>query len=163
MKWYNREFPSKEVLTGFAEKVPEINVSALRLLLQILQAANQIQHDIYDALEKEHKLSEGKLAVMILLYFACDGISPSQLADKAGVTRATISAMLHRMIRDGLAYSFSDAEDGRGKVVSLTELGRRFMQEILPDHFLRVARLMNKLNQAEQEQLVQLLQKINAE
>lgn len=164
MRWYNRELPSREVLTGVAERVPELNVSAVQLLLQILQVANEIQHHIYDVLEKKYKLSEGKLAVMIILYIAAaDGISPSQLADKAGVTRATISAMLHRLSRDGLATSFSDSADGRGKVVSLTPQGRRFMEGILPDHYLRIAQMMNKLDQTEQAHLVRLLKKMNAQ
>ncbi|MDF2633643.1 MAG: transcription regulator [Pelosinus sp.] len=155
-----REFPTREALRQFAKQIPAINVSAVELLLQFLQTSFEIQHYIFDILEKKYKLSEGKLMVMIILYQSSNGIAPSKLAEKACVTRATISAMLHRMIRDGLACSFSNSTDGRAKVVALTEKGRVFMDEILPEHFLRTARLMNNLTEEEQIQLVQLLKKI---
>lgn len=157
-----REFPTREALHQFAEVIPEINVSAVEVLLQFLQASFEVHHDIFDILEKKYRLSEGKLMVMIILYKSVKGIAPSQLADKAGVTRATISAMLQRMIRDGLACSFSDATDGRAKLVALTETGRKFMDEILPEHFLRIARLMNNLTEEERNTLVRLLKKIKA-
>lgn len=157
-----REFPTREALRKFAKQIPEINVSAVELLLQFLQTSFEIQHYIFDILERNYKLSEGKLGVMIILYQSSDGISPSKLAEKACVTRATISAMLQRMSRDGLACSFSALKDGRGKVVALTEKGRVFMDQILPQHFLRTARLMNNLTEEEQNTLVYLLKKIKA-
>ncbi len=100
--------------------------------------------------------------VMMILYQSLEGIAPSTLAEKAGVTRATISAMLRRMIRDKLACSFSDSADGRRKLVGLTEKGRAFLDEILPDHFKREARLMNNVSEEERITLVQLLKKIKA-
>lgn len=158
-----REFPTRAMLQEFAQEIPEMNVASVEIMLQILKASNEIQYHIYDILEKKYKLSEGKLMVMIIMYRSSEGISPSNLAERAGVTRATISAMLQRMIRDGLAFSYSDASDGRGKVVTLTEEGRSFMDEILPDHFLRTARLMDRFTQEEQVQLVKLLEKIKLE
>ncbi len=157
-----REFPTREALRQFAKQIPEINVPAVELLLQFVQTSYEIQHYIFDILEKNYKLSEGKLGVMIILYQSSNGISPSKLAEKACVTRATISAMLQRMIRDGLACAFFDSSDGRGKFVALTEKGRGFMDAILPEHFLRTARLMNNLTEEEQNTLVQLLKKIKA-
>lgn len=34
------------------------------------------------------------------------------------------------------------------------------MQEVLPSHYLRVSKLMEKLTQAEQEELIRLLRKL---
>lgn len=155
-----RELPSREALWQFAKQFPEINVSSVEVLLQLLQASFEIQHCIIDVLEKKHKVSDGKLTVMIILYQSENGIAPSKLAEKACVTRATISVMLQRMIRDGLAATFSDSSDGRGKVVALSEKGRAFMDEILPEHFLRTARLMSNLTEEERNELVRLLRKI---
>jgi DNA-binding MarR family transcriptional regulator len=90
------------------------------------------------------------------------GIAPSELAAKVGVTRATISNMLRRMERDGLVDIRPAEQDGRGKVVSLTKAGRDFMEEILPPHYLRVSKLMEKLSEAEQKELIMLLEKLSA-
>ena len=157
-----REFPTREALREFADQVSGIDVSAAEVLLQIIQTFYEIHQYIYDVLERKYKISEGKLVVMIVLYQATEGIAPSTLAEKAGVTRATISAMLRRMIRDGLACSLLDSTDGRRKLVALTEYGRKFLQEVLPEHFRREALLMNRLTEEERGLLVQLLKKVKA-
>jgi len=154
--------PTREALYQFAKLMPEIDVSAAEVVLQILQTSNEIRQQIFDILERKYKLSEGKLMVMMILYESSEGIAPSTLAGKAGVTRATISAMLQRMIRDRLACSFLDSTDGRRKLVALTENGREFLREILPGHFMRETRLMDNLTEEERMTLVQLLKKIAA-
>ena len=52
------------------------------------------------------------------------------------------------------------ADDGRGKVVLLTAEGIAFMEEILPPHYLRVTKLMEKLSGFEQKELIYLLKKL---
>lgn len=158
-----REFPTREALRQFSNQMPGIDVSAAEVLLQILQTSYEIRQQVFDILEKTHKLSEGKLMVMIILYQSPEGIAPSTLAEKAGVARATISAMLRRMIRDNLACALSDSTDGRRKLVALTGKGRLFLNEILPEHFTREARLMNNITEEERRTLVQLLKKIKAQ
>lgn len=155
-----RFIPTREMLEKDAKIVPEINPSSVIAMLRILEAASEIQHAIFDVLEREHQLSEGKLHVMIVLHQEVDGLAPSQLAERAGVTRATISAMLHRMTRDGLIYSVSDSNDGRAKKVCLTEKGRNFMDAVMPGHSLRITKLMRRLSEKEQEELIVLLKKI---
>lgn len=152
--------PSREILEKHAQVIPEIEPSSVLAMLQVLQVSAQIQHAIIDVLEKEHQLSEGKLYVMIILHQETTGIAPSEVAEQVGVTRATISAMLRRMIRDGLVYSFSDAIDGRAKKICLTAKGRQFMNDILPEHYLRITKLMGNLSEKEQEDLIFLLKKI---
>lgn len=155
-----REIPTREALQDFAEQIPEINVAAVQFLLQFLNTSAEIHRCIFDVLEKDYRISEGKFTVMIILYQSPDGISPSKLAEKASVTRATISVMLQRLIRDGLACSFAGCSDGRAKLVALTEEGRALMAKVLPDHFLRTAKLVEDLTEAELGTLLTLLKKI---
>lgn len=157
-----RLIPSKDLLEKHAKIMPQIDPSSVLAMLEILQAADEIQHAILDILEKKYQLSKGKLHVMIILHHHVqqEGITPSCLADKVGVTRATISAMLRRMKRDGLIYSFSDLEDGRGKKVCLSEKGWNFLNEVLPGHYLRITNLMGNLSETERETLIKLLKKI---
>ena len=68
-------------------------------MLRISQAAEIIRSSINDVLAKQYHLSQGKLRVMIVLHQNPEGIAPSQLAEKTGVTRATITTMVKRMVR----------------------------------------------------------------
>ena len=153
-------FPIRKELEAIQHQIPEINPAAVMAMLRILQTSTAIRDQIFVKLEQKHQLSEGKLSVMMVLYEHPEGVAPSVLAENAGVSRATISVMLHRMLRDKLIRLNSDREDGRGKLVHLTPAGRKFLSGILPEHFLRISQTMGRLNQDEQEQLIVLLQKL---
>ena len=109
-------FPTREELEKHARIIPEIEPSAVLAMLRISQAAEIIRSSINDVLAKQYHLSQGKLRVMIVLHQSPEGIAPSQLAEKTGVTRATITTMVKRMVRDGLTTVVIDQEDKRGKI-----------------------------------------------
>ncbi|MBQ7497478.1 MAG: MarR family transcriptional regulator [Selenomonas sp.] len=152
--------PTWEELQRHRELVAEINPSAVIAMLRIKQAAEEIQQEIMDVLQVEYHLSEGKFCVLVVLHQHGEGIAPSVLAEKVGVTRATISSMLQRMERDGLVAVKADKADARSKKVKLTRAGNDFMQEILPPHYLRVSKLMEKLSEEEQKEVIRLLHKL---
>ena len=159
----------RELVPTFAElerhkkMVPEINPAAVIAMLGIKTASEEIQQSILDVLQRDYQLSEGKFCALVVLHqYGKEGIAPSLLAAKVGVTRATISNMLQRMERDGLVDIRPAEQDGRGKIVKLTQAGCDFMEEILPPHYLRVSKLMEKLTEDEQKKLIMLLEKLSA-
>ena len=157
------EIPTLEELTQHAQTIQEINPSAVIAMLRIMQASKEIKYSIIDVLEKDYQISEGKFHVMIILHKAEQGMAPSELADKVGVTRATISVMLRRMMRDNLVIIVTDNNDARSKRVCLTKTACEFMDRILPEHYLRITRLMGKLSAREQAELIFLLKKLAAD
>ena len=155
--------PSFAELERHKELVPEINPAAVIAMLRIKTVSEEIQDSILDVLQQTYHLSEGKFCALIVLHQRGEkGMAPSELAEKVGVTRATISNMLQRMERDGLVDIRPAEQDGRGKIVNLTQTGCDFMEEILPPHYLRVSKLMEKLTEDEQKKLIMLLEKLSA-
>ncbi|MBQ1868745.1 MULTISPECIES: MarR family winged helix-turn-helix transcriptional regulator [Selenomonas] len=153
--------PAWEELERHKRIIPEINPAAVIAMLGIKMVGEEIQQSILDVLQKEYNLSEGKFCALVVLHQHSEtGIAPSDLAEKVGVTRATISNMLQRLERDGLVVIRPAADDGRGKIVFMTEEGAAFMEKILPPHYLRVTRLMEKLSEPEQKELIYLLKKL---
>jgi DNA-binding MarR family transcriptional regulator len=153
--------PSFAELERHKELVPEINPAAVIAMLRIKTVSEEIQDSILDVLQQTYHLSEGKFCALIVLHQRGEkGMAPSELAEKVGVTRATISNMLQRMERDGLVAVKADKADARSKKVKLTRAGNDFMQEILPPHYLRVSRLMEKLSEDEQKEVIRLLHKL---
>ena len=152
--------PTWEELARHKELVPEIEPAAVIAMLGIKQAAEDIQQSILDVLQQQYHLSEGRFCALIVLHQNREGVAPSQLAAKVGVTRATISNMLQRLERDGMIDVVPAAGAGRGKVARLTAQGIAFMDEILPPHYLRVTQLMERLTEAEQQELIRLLRKL---
>jgi DNA-binding MarR family transcriptional regulator len=96
------------------------------------------------------------------LYTATQDIPPSEFAERANVTRATITGLLDGLEREGLVQRQPHPKDRRMLVVHLTHQGRELMQNILPEHFCRTKKLMETLTAAEKKNLVRLLQKLRA-
>ena len=132
-------------------------------MMGIRNAATNIQNAVTDVLFREYQLSEGKFCVLVVLHQNTEGISPSVLADKVGVARATVSAMLMRLTRDDMVTVTTDTVDGRGKKVALTPKGRAFMDDLLPAHYLRITKIMGKLTETEQKELFRLLAKLGTD
>ncbi|MFV0636848.1 MarR family winged helix-turn-helix transcriptional regulator [Mitsuokella sp.] len=153
--------PSWEELEHHKKIVPEIKPAAVIAMLEVKQAGEDVQRAILDVLQQEYHLSEGKFCCLIVLHQNPQGIAPSEIAQKVGVTKATISNMLMRMERDGDICVKQAAEDARKKLICLTDKGRTFMDKILPEHYLRVTKLMEKLTEEEQKELIRLLKKMS--
>lgn len=155
--------PTRDELERHRKLIPEIDPSAVIAMLRIMRTGQQIQHAVLDVLQQEYGMSEGKFCAMVVMHQYKEGISPSALAGRVGVTRATISNMLQRLERDGMVLLRAADGDGRCKMAQLTDKGRALMQEVLPPHYLRVSQLMSRLSESEQREIIYLLQKLTGE
>ena len=86
--------------------------------------------------------------------------TPAELADAAGVTRATMTGLVDTLERDGLVRRVPDKEDHRMMSVVLTPKARQFLAGMLPGHFQLMAALTSTLSESERQTLVALLNKI---
>lgn len=152
--------PSRAELERHARIVPEIHPNEVLAMLTILQTAGTIQSRIMDILQRNYRLSEGKLCVLIQLHQTPEGCAPSTLAERAGITRASVSVMIRNLQTEGLISLVSEDEDRRTKCVRLTEKGRTLMETVLPEHYLRITKLMSRLTEDEQKTLIGLLGKM---
>ena len=69
---------------------------------------------------------------------------------------------LDRLERAGLVERRPDPNDRRGKLIALTEAGRRVIDETIGRHVANEERLLSVLTPAEQETLDALLRKLIA-
>lgn len=152
--------PTEEELKRHARVVPEIDPSSVLTMLHIIDAYGKIRHQIMDVVERDYNLSEGKLIVMASLYQEQKPLALSVIAQRVGVTKATITTMIQRMVRDGLVTIMASPDDGRSKLAALTETGMTLMNQVLLDHYGRISKLMERLSTDEQQQLRSLLEKI---
>src|SRR5688500_15850552 len=108
--FYLRDLPKYDAIRQRAARYPQLDARALEAFLVLLRVAS----DVLDGLEAflaAKKISQGKFTVLMLLNREPDvGISPSDLADRSGVTRATITGLLDGLSREKLI----SREDGTG-------------------------------------------------
>ena len=160
-----RKLPRYECLLEAAKEFPDLDPSACEAFLHLLHAGDE-GFRVVEAHLARHNITQGRFGVLMILLNNCrqDGapsaLSPAELADRTGVTRATMTGLIDTLERDGLVTRAPDAVDRRMMEVCLTDKGRAVLHEILPDHFRRMAALLQPLSEAERKTLVRLLNKI---
>jgi len=137
-----RDLPSDAELCALAKRYPELDPEATAALLAFMRAACEIFHHSEGHFAR-YGTSCGRFTVLALLNRqpTCS-LKPSRIADACGVTRATITGLLDGLEADKLIRRTRGDGDRRTMQVELTADGRRFLDGMLPDHFKRMARLM---------------------
>lgn len=151
--------PKHHALMDEAQRRGQANIAQLRLCFQLLSLSTAIDRDCATRLAP-HGLSEARFIVLFLLHGAGGTLPPHELAERAGVTRATISGLLDGLQREALLQRRSDAEDGRRLQIVLTAQGTRLAGTLFEQHTRWIGGLFNGLDTDEQQQLSQLLHKV---
>jgi DNA-binding MarR family transcriptional regulator len=68
--------------------------------------------------------------VVLRALFDGDGIKPSDLASKIGLTRGAISKLVDRLVAKDLVSVRSDVQDGRAQILVLRASGRRLVPKL---------------------------------
>jgi DNA-binding MarR family transcriptional regulator len=157
------DLPTAEVLQKFAARYPEADVSAVTAFLTLLRVATELSQAL-DGFLARHGLLQGRWWVLILLMReATFESSPSALAQKAGVTRATMTGLLDGLERDRLVQRVFGAADRRRVTVRLLPAGQAVLDAVMPDYYRRVRALMSTLDAAHRTSLLSMLGLVQAE
>jgi len=131
----------------------------LRACFELLALSGAIDRDCAMRLAP-HRLSEGKFVLLFLLHGQPDGLSPHELSDRAGVTRATITGLLDGLERDGFVTRRSGLEDRRKIAVVLTDKGQKTAHDLFNEHARWIASLFAGFTAEERKTFGGLLQRI---
>lgn len=139
-----------------AQRRGQPDTDNIRLCFEVLALASAIDRVCAVRLAP-HRLSEGKFVLLFLLRDLPEGLAPHELAERAGVTRATITGLLDGLERDGFLVRHGDKEDRRKVSVRLTSKGQAVALDLLNEHSQWIASLFAGLDQRERESLSGLL------
>jgi DNA-binding MarR family transcriptional regulator len=157
-----RDLPTIEVLGKFAERYPDADITAVSSFLHLLRVATDLSVALDTCLSK-HGLLQGRWWVLILLMREDSKTStPSVLADKAGVTRATMTGLIDGLEQGGLVERIYSKDDRRSVLVRLTVAGQAKLDVVMPDYYRRLRQCMQALDEPGRMQLQQILGLINA-
>jgi MarR family 2-MHQ and catechol resistance regulon transcriptional repressor len=91
-----------------------------------------------------------------------DPMPLSWVADRHFSQRSNITAVVDRLVRDGLVERLPDAVDRRVVRVQLTTLGAETVHSARAPHLEALAKIMSPLTSDEMHQLIDLLGKLSA-
>jgi DNA-binding MarR family transcriptional regulator len=160
-----KDLPRYECLLETARLHPELDPSACEAYLNLLRAGDEAYRRS-ETFMNEHGMTSGRFTIMMLLYDKLEGTAiprtPAELADMAGVARATITGLIDTLERDSLVTREHVSGDRRMMQIRMTEKGLGVLRDIIPGHFRQMAAQMASLSEHERKTLVRLLTKLAA-
>lgn len=135
------------------------NLDGIRLCFQLLSLATAIDRNCA-LLLTPHGLSEGRFVILFLLDAAGEGLAPAVLADRAGVTRATVTGLLDGLENDGMIERRADPEDRRALRIRLTRKGKQIAKRVFDHHSRWIGSLFSSLSGEERVLFAQILAKV---
>lgn len=156
-----RDIPTTEIILNLSKRYEDVDPAAMESCLALLVVAREVISAFEEHLGR-YNLSQGRFNVLILLNRNPNSsLCPADLAERSGVTRATMTGLLDGLEREGLIQRIQDKEDRRRLGIVLTPEGRDFLDSMMPDHFQRISTLMAHLTVDERARLRELLDKIS--
>ena len=152
-----KDLPDAKVLKKFSDRYHDVDSDSVIHYLNILRIGTDLSESL-DHFLAMHGLLQGRWWVLILLMREDDlTTTPSELAEKSGVSRATMSGLINGLLRDGLISRQEDVIDRRSYSVKLTASGQAKLDEVMPDYYSRVKKVMGAIPLQQRENLLMQL------
>ncbi len=148
-----KNIPNVDTLKSMEKFYPDVKAESVLLVLNYLSLAKKISK-AYQQFYEKYNLSEAKFSVLMLLNRADQNqLSPSDIAEQAGITRASVTPLLDGMLEYGLIKRIPDQQDRRRFIIQLTNAGRKKLEDILPFNYQLTEILTHHLNSKDYDSL----------
>jgi DNA-binding MarR family transcriptional regulator len=141
---------------------PDLPALPMLIFWRLLDAAEGVMRDHMNPLFAEAGLQPGEFDVLATLRRAGKPymLSPTRLYEAVMISSGGMTNRLDRLERAGLVERRPDPNDRRGKLIALTDAGKRVIDETIGRHVENEQRLLSVLTAAEQQKLNALLRKL---
>lgn len=131
----------------------------LRILVGMHRIVNEMDRET-SHIAKEYDLTIGQFAVLEALFNKGD-LSVGEVQEKILSTSGTIPVIVRNLMKRDLITQKSDERDKRRVILSLTDTGRKIIEQVYPRNVEGIKAIVDRLTPKEQEQLVSLLRKFH--
>jgi DNA-binding MarR family transcriptional regulator len=148
----------------WARERPDLRALPMAIFGRLSEAAERVMREHMNPLFAKAGLQAGEFDVLATLRRSGEPyrLSPTQLYEAAMISSGGMTDRLDRLERAGLVVRRPDPKDRRGKLIVLTDPGKRMIDEAIGRHVANEERLLLSLTLAEQETLDALLKKLIA-
>ncbi len=156
-----KDRPNNQRMQVTVDQYAKSSNSEQALLFLDLQWTYREMQKAYDQVLAQYGLSESKFIILMFLNSAEENsLLPSELAEKLGASRATITKLLNSMEKEHWVKKIPSLIDKRAVQIQMTDQGKEVLEAFLPDNFEFVNTLTEELSEEEIDQFFYLLNKI---
>lgn len=119
--------------------------------------------DVMDVELAPYGITESKLDMLLLLrlHEGRELVTPSAIADRLGIRRASVTALLDWLGKRGWVSREQSAKDRRMIHVGITPEGRALVDQVLPAFWSTCASLLDGLDSEERKVFEKILEKLH--
>ncbi|HEX7664714.1 MAG TPA: MarR family transcriptional regulator [Polyangiaceae bacterium] len=158
-----RDLPKWEVLKDDATRFGSGDPADVLVLLSLLGAGRDLGR-MKESHFAKYGLSDGRFFILMMLRrIQIEGgqpATPADLAEKAAVSRATITGLLDGLEKEGLIARVPRQDDRRMIDIRITEQGLTLLESTMPEHYARLSKALAELSTTEKDTLTRLLTKV---
>ncbi|MBU3133718.1 MarR family transcriptional regulator [Clostridium gasigenes] len=132
-----------------------------KLTLSTLITFTRAEHTIHKKELETIKLSgltSAQFGVLEALYNKGD-LRIYEIIEKILTTSGNITVVIKNLEKDGLVKKNLDPEDKRSTIISITDKGKKIIEDILPNHINNISEIFNVLTDEEKITLKNILKK----
>ena len=134
------------------------NERALKLFV-VLSRASKVLHEETNRLITAKGLNPTEFAVLELLYHK--GKQPIQkIGEKILMRSGSMTYVINKLEANGFLQRETNTNDKRVTYVEITKQGEQLMDSLFPGHAENIGNLLSVLTSEEQEQAIELLQRL---
>lgn len=137
----------------------EINDLNLKLVIALSRSTQSLQRRGLKTV-KEEGLTSSQFGVLEVLYHKGD-LRICEIIEKTLSTGGNMTVVIDNLEKEDLIKRYSDPRDRRATLVSITEKGRKLIEDVFPKHVDDLREIFNGLTKEEKEILLVLLKKLS--
>lgn len=132
--------------------------TSLKLFIVLSRAYKAINEHVNKVIQA-NGLNPTEFAVLELLYHKGDQ-PMQQIGGKILLASGSITYVVDKLEQKGMLQRIACPKDRRVTYAQITEDGRKFIQDIFPEHAKQIDHLMSSLTDSEKLQAIDLLKKL---
>jgi DNA-binding MarR family transcriptional regulator len=132
----------------------------LKTWIRLLRATRVIESELRDYVRVEHASTLPRFDVLAALYRVNQPITMGELSRRLLVSNGNATAVVDRLVNDGLVRRLTPEHDRRVVRVQLTEVGRRRFEDLAAPHEARVSALFQSLDSRDLDRFDALLHRL---
>ena len=146
------------IQTEWRRERPDLDVSPQGVIGRLHRLASHLTDEVLPVYYA-HGLGEGEFDVLAALRRSGAPFerAPGELAEHTMVTTGAMTKRLDRLVDAGLVERRTSTEDGRRRIVALTEKGREVIDAAFAEHMRNERRLVDQLSEEDQAALGDIL------
>lgn len=159
-KLFLKELPSEQEIVDSASAMQaDVDAASIYTNLLFMKVATELNNE-FDNVLADYNLSSGRFTLLYLLKNSPDGLMPTELSAKLGVTQATISGLINGLEKMKVVARHSHEKDGRSYVIKITAEGEALIAEIFPRWYPKMMTFWSKVSSDEKSGMNSLLAKM---